>query len=408
MPTLEELLRDREFRELPERAQIFALREVDPEFTQQPLRVQRAILTLPEFRPRPLSVTEQANQALAGSGLTVAPPPLPVLYAPDKMRQVAPDVYAEFEGFIARTPELHPLREITPSLVLGSDSMEFRLRGLLIKGNWYAPEPATVVLNDHLTPGVRSRSGVFRAALGVNNIMNQTQLGMSAFHLTNTVIDAVTSQYGLAIQQATQGRPVAALRSVAKIGVAPINNIVQGNRLLREWYKPGGGGDEIGRMIEAMTMAGVRVRMDRAFQTAYRRTFMRAIRRGNIIGGVLRAPAAAIETAAWPIMEFVVPRMKLGVFFELARSELERMGPNAPREAVRERMAQAWDVVDDRLGEVVYDNLFWNRWAKDMAMITARSVGWNWGTWRVIFGGAIDITRQTAQLGAWAGRAALR
>ena len=319
------------------------------------------------------------------------------LYAPDKMRSVAPDVYAEFEGFIADHAELHPLRDIKPSLVLGTDSMEFRLQGLLVKGHWYAPEPAAVVLNNHLTPGLRSRSGLFRAALGVNNVMNQAQLGMSAFHLTNTAIDAVTSQYALAIQQASQGRPVRCCQSLLKTTIAPIANVVQGGRLINEWYKPGGGGGEIASIMEGLTIAGGRVKMDRAFQTTYRRQFMGAMRQGNIIGGVLRLPLAAIETASWPIMEFVVPRMKMGVFMQLARSELERMGPNARREDVRARLAAAWDVVDDRLGEVVYDNLFWNRWAKDIAMITARSVGWNWGTWRVIFGGAVDLGAQTAR-----------
>lgn len=326
------------------------------------------------------------------------------LYAPDKMRSVAPDVYAEFESFIADHAELHPLRDIKPSLVLGTDSMEFRLQGLLVKGHWYAPEPAAVVLNNHLTPGLRSRSGLFRAALGVNNVMNQAQLGMSAFHLMNTSIDAITSQYALAIQQATQGRPVRCCQSLLKTPIAPLANIIQGGQLITEWYKPGSGGDEIARIMEGLTMAGGRVKMDRAFQTTYKRQFMGAMRQGNILGGVLRLPLAAIETAAWPIMEFAVPRMKMAVFMQLARSELERMGPNARREDVRSRLADAWDVVDDRLGEVVYDNLFWNRYAKDMAMITARSVGWNWGTWRVILGGALDLGLQTARGAAGVGR----
>lgn len=374
------------------------LKETKAERTRR-VELKKQLRSLADLRfegsePSPSFLRYVREKAEKGAAVVQA-----YLYAPDKMRQVAPDVYAEFEGFITDNPALHPLRDIKPSLVLGSDSMEFRLQGLLIKGNWYAPEPAAVVLNNHLSPGLRSRSGIFRAALGANNVMNQAQLGMSAFHLTNTVIDSITSQYGLAIQQASQGRPVRALQSLAKVGIAPINNIVKGGRLITEWYQPGGGGDEIARIIEAVTMAGGRVMMDRAFHTTFKRSFLKAIKTGNIIGGVLRLPFAAIEVAAWPIMEFVVPRMKMGAFMELARSELERMGPNAPREAVRERLAKAWDVIDDRLGEVVYDNLFWNRWAKDIAMITARSVGWNWGTWRVIFGGAADLGIQTARAG---------
>jgi hypothetical protein len=165
---------------------------------------------------------------------------------------------------------------------------------------------------------------------------------------------------------------------------------VAGHRLRREWLKPSGD-PELARMVDAMTMAGGRIKMDSAFRTNFRDKFLQALKRGNVFGAALRAPFAAVEAAAWPIMEFVVPRQKLGVFYELAKSELERLGPNAPREEVRRAYQRAWDVVDDRLGEVVYDNLFWNRTSKDVSHLLVQSVGWNWGTFRVLGGGAKDL-----------------
>src|SRR5262245_28123263 len=42
------------------------------------------------------------------------------------------------------------------------------------------------------------------------------------------------------------------------------------------------------------------------------------------------------------------------------------------------------------MGQLVYDNLFWNRTFKDIAMVTVRSVGWNLGTKREVLGGLID------------------
>jgi hypothetical protein len=47
------------------------------------------------------------------------------------------------------------------------------------------------------------------------------------------------------------------------------------------------------------------------------------------------------------------------------------------------------------MGQVVYDNLFWNRTFKDLAMASVRSVGWNLGTIRELGGGMVDL--------AWAG-----
>jgi hypothetical protein len=40
---------------------------------------------------------------------------------------------------------------------------------------------------------------------------------------------------------------------------------------------------------------------------------------------------------------------------------------------------------------VVYDNLFWNRTAKDLLHASVRSVGWNWGTLRELGGGGKDL-----------------
>jgi hypothetical protein len=40
-----------------------------------------------------------------------------------------------------------------------------------------------------------------------------------------------------------------------------------------------------------------------------------------------------------------------------------------------EALDKAWDSTDDRLGQVVYDNLFWNRTGKDLAHALVRSVG---------------------------------
>ena len=62
-------------------------------------------------------------------------------------------------------------------------------------------------------------------------------------------------------------------------------------------------------------------------------------------------------------------------------------------DALRQIMAKVSDAVDDRLGQVAYDNLFWHRLVKDVAQTTIQSVGWNVGTVRVLFGGLKDVQR---------------
>ena len=129
------------------------------------------------------------------------------------------------------------------------------------------------------------------------------------------------------------------------------------------------------------------------------------LREGKLLTATLKAPQAFLETVARPIMENIVPRQKLGVFADMAREELRKLPPNATREQVREVMAKAWDSVDNRMGQLVYDNLFWNKAVKDLAMASVRSVGWNLGTIRELAGGAVDLAMSPIRL--WEGKQAV-
>jgi hypothetical protein len=90
-------------------------------------------------------------------------------------------------------------------------------------------------------------------------------------------------------------------------------------------------------------------------------------------------------------MNQVVPRMKLGAFADLARFHMENMPAGSGEFDRRAVLAQDWNSIENRLGEMTYDNLFWNKTAKDLAMIAVRSVGWNLGTLREVGGGIIDV-----------------
>src|SRR5574337_538572 len=105
----------------------------------------------------------------------------------------------------------------------------------------------------------------------------------------------------------------------------------------------------------------------------------------------------AIETMADPVMGYVVPRQKLGVFYNLAQDWLRR-NPGASADEMRAAATMIWDSVDNRLGQMVYDNLFWGKVQKDLAFLGVRSVGWNLGTIRELGGGATDTMKAAYKL----------
>lgn len=319
------------------------------------------------------------------------------IWAPEIFKSTAPKTYTWFNDFLSTHPELKPLTEIKPSLTALDNTSTVNAGGLVIRGNYWAPEEAARIVNNYLSPGLREKSAVFRGYLGLGNLLNQAQLGLSAFHLGFVTIDSITSGLALGIYKGAKGHFIEGAKTAGSAAAAPFTNIILGSKVLKEWSRPGSQGEEIGLITDALEAGGGRARMDAFYHTSVAENMVKAFKSANYFGAFFRIPFAAIEITAKPIMEHLVPRMKLGAFANMARFELERnqaelasMSPADRSRRVRELMDNAWDSVDNRLGQLVYDNLFWHKATKDLAMASVRSVGWNIGTFRELGGGLID------------------
>jgi hypothetical protein len=64
--------------------------------------------------------------------------------------------------------------------------------GMRIMGEYWAPEPVAKIVNNYLSPGLRGNA-IYDAYRGLGNTLNQFQLGLSAFHLGFTSMDASVS-----------------------------------------------------------------------------------------------------------------------------------------------------------------------------------------------------------------------
>jgi hypothetical protein len=265
------------------------------------------------------------------------------------------------------------------------------------QGYYVAPAPAASVINNYLDLGIGGSKyfgGLYRGYMGGANVLNQVQLGLSAFHGTGTVINAGVSKLALAMEQVQEGKLIEASKSLASAatGILPaIQAYRKGSLMEQEWTVPGSTTPEMKTLVDAMKAGGGRNLMDEAYRTRATQGMVKALREGNIVGAALRSPFAAIEQAAKPIMEKLVPRIKKGVFAELMRNELEKIGPGASREELRSAAGSAWNSVDSRFGQVVYDNVFANRTVKDIAMAVTRAPGWTGGTLAELGGGALDL-----------------
>jgi hypothetical protein len=270
---------------------------------------------------------------------------------------------------------------------------------LIIRGHYYAPAEAAAVFNRNLSRGLAGRSRAFDLYRGASNTLNAAQLGISAYHLGFTSMDAGISDVALGIQKLSQGKASGAIDLVRGYtpGLSAVTNWIKGNQLLKEYLKPGSF-SQLAREADWVAKSGGRAFQDPFYSNEAIRGFKTAMKDGRYLTAAARAFPATVELAAKPIMEWVVPRQKLGVFSKMAENILDRSdSENWNPDKTRAEMQKAWDSVDNRMGQLVYDNLFWNRVAKDLGVASVRSMGWNLGTIREIGGGAKDTAIQAGR-----------
>lgn len=260
---------------------------------------------------------------------------------------------------------------------------------LVIRGKYYAQEDAARILNNYLSPGLAGKSYIYDLYRGAGNTLNQFQLGISAFHLGFTSMDATISKFALGINKLSTGNFAGATKEFVKAPFAPVTNILQGRELLQSWYGKDNG-ELTNTIADLMASAGGRAKMDKFYATGMKESLSKSIKEGKIATAAFKVPFYIVEQVARPIMEYIVPRQKMGVFMDIIKMELER-NPNISHDQMRTIAQRAWNSVDNRMGQLVYDNLFWSRTTKDLAMASVRSLGWNLGTIREIGGGTKDI-----------------
>lgn len=273
--------------------------------------------------------------------------------------------------------------------------------GRTIAGHYYAKDATAQILNNYLSQNLYHNKyigSLFKAYMGSANALNQFQLGVfSAFHAGFTSFETVISQTALGLKQLSEGRASDAMKSLGKAPVAWIQNPIRGDRLIKEWRQPGSQSKEMADIIDALIASGGKLNALRGerFQTNWTKGMRESWGEGGMKGkvaAIAKSPFALVEQSARPILQWLVPRQKFGVFGELMHDWMTQ-NPNSSHEEMRTAARQFWNRVDSRLGQVNYDRLFANNMTKNIVQALVRAPGWTGGTLVEVGGGAIDTIR---------------
>lgn len=265
-------------------------------------------------------------------------------------------------------------------------------QGMVERGQYYAPDGAAQVFNNHFSTGLRGKAPYDFYMKGAD-ALNQAQLGLGAYHAGFVAADSTISKTALGLQKLSAGDYKGGLIDLAKTPTAFPEAVYRGGKVLDAWRN-----GQTDPVVDFLVKGGWRGEMDSNYKSGMVDQFKAALRDHSYGKAALKAPFAVIEKATAPIMEVLVPRVKAGVAYDMAKFEMSRLPEGATKDQIRAVAQRVSDSVDNRLGQMVYDNQFWNRTAKDVLHASTRSVGWNVGTIKELGGGAADAATSVKDL----------
>lgn len=333
----------------------------------------------------------------------------------DAFEEQAPTIYKRLQEIADTSPKI---REIL-AMPTFQEGLKLPVGGWVNRGSRIAKKPVADILNNFLSSSIYNSpyfGTAFKAYMGMANLLNQSQLGVgSGFHAGFTSADVQISHNAEVIKDIygilRGNRTVKDLaKTLKKVPAAIITNPRRGAKVLREWRTPTlevptnvpveqlpqTSEARVAMIARAAELAGGAFRLERGLRTEWTEKQMREWYGNQKFKAATRSPVVAVELFAKPIMEWLVPRQKAGVFGELVGRIIEQ-NPGKTMEQLIPQFRQAWNRVDARLGQVVYDRLFINNMAKNVIQGAIRAPGWTGGTIGEIGGAPKDLVKFFAE-----------
>lgn len=285
--------------------------------------------------------------------------------------------------------------------------------GRLVMGHYYAPPEVVRLIENHLSPGLWGKSVLYDAYKTIGNVSTQILLGWSSFHAWLTGLESVISKQSVALEALARGDLRLAGKYQSQVGPqGVIRDLIRGYKAIHTFYSRDAEANDVTGLIGQIVQAGGGFGWSDFEHEDAPAKFMRDLR--GLMGAVQRGEPgraaakggkaavhgvmAAFELPTALIMNHWVPYLKVSAFLDMAELEMRRIGPGATMADLRQVLGDAWDTVDDRFGQLRYDNLFWNNSFKQILTGGFLSVGWQVGSLRGGLGALGQIPRTVRKL----------
>jgi len=262
-------------------------------------------------------------------------------------------------------------------------------------GQFSAPESVARLINNYLSVNWINKSAIGRSLMQAKNFLTALRFGLSAFHGTLTTVTSIVNELDVSIGYLAQGKITEAIKHGVSSPAAVIKYWKDGQKFFK--------GDPSALAIEeAVFHGGASLRSKQYFKNQVLEKFGQDVRSGKVPAALGRLPFAALEGSA-RIVYSQIPKVKIGAFKSLFGEELARYSKKglllpddfkgAPPAGMKTSLTiarEVWSNIDARMGQLNYDNLFWNNIFKGVMQVMWQAVGWNVGDMDVLGGSMKD------------------
>lgn len=286
--------------------------------------------------------------------------------------------------------------------------------GLVKTGEYYIEENSGRLVNNHLSADLIREGSLGRGLMDIKNMYTAAELGLSGYHASAIALEGVSSDIGRGFRKLVnlglRGNMKMAgegIMDILKAPFSPKTTFSLGRNFIKLTTQKDFENSEFGKKFLAdnpeakqyvhdFFMGGGLMKQSEDLKSTAFKGLKEQAGKENYIGAALRAIPALNELVMSPLFDTFIPAMKVGMFmkeFPLALSE--QQGRIDKGKISREAVARKTiNFIDDRLGEMNFDNLFWDRTFKTSMQLMLRSVTWKLGNLRAMGGAPIEQAQE--------------
>lgn len=276
--------------------------------------------------------------------------------------------------------------------------------GIVNAGEYFIEEGAARLLNNHLSRDYVRESKLGKGLLELKNAFTAAELGFSGFHGVAIGLEATGSNFGIAFRKLINlgkfgefakdlfGSPLAP-RTLFKLGRDYINFATKSDFENSEYGKAFLQKNPSAKeYLDAYFNSGGLLSQHEDFKVNSLKSLKEQAGKDNYIGAAFRVLPSINEAIMSPLFDVYIPSVKIGNFMKEYPLSLEENKTRIAKGLITETeiARKVNESIDNRYGEMNFDNLFWDRTFKSASQFFLRSVTWKLGNIRQMGGAPIE------------------